>query len=43
VKQNNPTIRAILLTTDGSISPLATESLAAKSIQSAPQSLGPVE
>ena len=43
VKENNPTIRAILLTTDGSISPLATESLAAKSIQSAFQSLGPVE
>ena len=43
VKETNPTIRAILLTTDGSISPLATESLAAKSIQSAPQSLGPVE
>ena len=43
VKENNPAIRAILLTTDGSISPLTTESLAAKSIQSAPQSLGPVE
>jgi hypothetical protein len=43
MKENNPAIRAILLTTDGSISPLTTESLAAKSIQSAPQSLSPVE
>jgi hypothetical protein len=42
VKENMPEVRAMLLATDGSISPLALESLVAKGIQATPQALGPV-
>jgi hypothetical protein len=43
MKKTNPDLQSLLLVTDGSLSPRALESLAAKGIQATPQALGPLQ